>query len=294
MTRVNLTRSSIFAILLLFSCIYQNTALAERYTMHQIEQLETILEKATSNTMVIFDVDEVLVYPTNLVQLQAASPFWEATMFDIEKRLGKIQRDLLHSIMLLQSDWKLTDAALPSIIKNLQKRKIQVLALTSFRRGEMGNIQSIEDWRSLQLKKYGMDFSITTGLPKSYFEINRLKRSDGTKKPVYKDGIIYTDLHSKSDVLDSFLEQAKFKPNEIIFIDDRLSNVLDLENYCKSANINFIGIHDDRILKKYISFDENLGKYQFHYLEHHRVWLNDEEAKTHILSLNEPVESIEK
>lgn len=279
MTHVNLTRLSIFAILLLLSGFYQNTALAERYTMHQIEQLQTILEKATPDTLVIFDVDEVLVYPTNLIQLQVASPFWEATMADIEKRLGKSQRDLLHSIMLLQSHWKLTDAAFPDIIKNLQKRNIQVLALTSFRRGEMGNIQSIEDWRSLQLKKYDMDFSITAGLPKSYFEINILKNSDGTKKPVYREGIIYTDLHSKSTVLASFLEQTHLNPREIIFIDDRMSNIQDLEIFCKNINIGYIGIHDDRILKKYFSFDENLGRYQFHYLEHHHIWLSDNDAR---------------
>lgn len=290
MTRVNLTRSSIFVILLFFGCIYQNTASAERYTMHQIEQLETILEKATSNTMVIFDVDEVLVYPTNLVQLQAASPFWEATMSDIEKRLGKAQRDLLHSIMLLQSDWKLTDTALPGIIKNLQKRKIQVLALTSFRRGLLGNIQSVEDWRNLQLKNYDINFSITAGLPQNYFEINNLKESEGLKKPVYRDGIIYTDLHSKSDVLASFLKQLNLNPKEIIFIDDRLSNIQELETLCKNFNINYIGIHDDRILKKYSSFDENLGRYQFQHLEHKHTWLNDEEGRQKMAMSPENVE----
>jgi hypothetical protein len=57
--------------------------------MNEIEQLELILEQATPNSLVIFDVDEVLVYPTNIVQLQVASPFWEASMSDIEQRLGK-------------------------------------------------------------------------------------------------------------------------------------------------------------------------------------------------------------
>lgn len=282
MTYINLTRILFFAILLFLNVIYSNTASAERYTMSQIEQLPLILEKASEKTLVIFDVDEVLVYPTNLVQLQVASPFWEAKMADIEKRLGKTNRDLLHSIMLLQSRWELTDARLPSIIHDLQKRKVQVLALTSFRRGKMGNIESIEEWRNKQLKNYQIDFSISAGLSQNQFEINKLTKSDGTKKPVYRDGIIYTDLHLKSDVLSSFLKQGNVTPKEIIFIDDRLSNINDLEIFCKDFNIGYVGIHDDRILKKYSSFDENLGAYQFQHLEQHHKWLTDEEAKQKI------------
>lgn len=279
MNKVNLTRISIFAILLLVTILCQSTASAERYTMHQIEDLQPILDKATENTLVIFDVDEVLVYPENLVQLQAASPFWEAKMADIENRLGKPQRDLLHSIMLLQSNWKLTDATLPKIIKSLQNRRMRVLALTSFRTGKMGNISSVEDWRNFQLKIHNIDFSVSAGLLQNSFTINNLKKSDGTKKPVYKNGIIYTDLHSKSDVLASFLGQTNLKPQEIIFIDDRLSNIQDLETLCRNFSIHYVGIHDDRILKKYSSFDENLGGYQFQYLEKNHVWLSDNIAK---------------
>lgn len=73
----------------------------------------------------------------------------------------------------------------------------------------MGNIQSVEDWRNLQLKKHNIDFSLSTGLTKNNFEVNKLKNPHITKKPVYKDGIIYTDLHSKSDVLHAFLIETK-------------------------------------------------------------------------------------
>ncbi len=284
-------RYTFFIVLLCFNSVCNNCAYAERYTMEHIEQLNNILDKATSKTLVIFDVDEVIVYPTNLIQLQPASPFWEAKMADIEKRLGKDKRDLLHSIMLLQSRWELIDATLPQIINTLQSRNIQVLALTSFRTGKMGKIQSIEDWRRQQLKNHNIDFKITAGISKSYFEINGLENSDGTKKPVYKDGIIYTDLQSKSVVLNAFLAHNHLNPNEIIFIDDRISNVEDLESFCNKININFIGIHDNRLLTKHPHFDPNLGQFQFFYLENHHVWLNDREAKEKMLQT--PTNNIE-
>jgi hypothetical protein len=250
--------------------------------MNEIEQLELILEQATPNSLVIFDVDEVLVYPTNIVQLQVASPFWEASMSDIEQRLGKDTRDMLHSIMLLQTQWDVTDKKIPKLIAALQMKKIQVLALTSFRRGKMGKIHSIEEWRNAQLKKYDIDFSISAGIAENCFEINPARNIVKQLNPVYKDGIIYTDLHSKSEVLCAFLEQASLKPKEIIFIDDRLSNVQDIENFCNTSSIKFIGIHDRRIMKKHTSFDENLGKYQFYYLEHFHIWLSDLEAIKHM------------
>lgn len=254
--------------------------------MNDINQLEPILAKATPDTLVIFDVDEVLLYPTNIVQLQIASPFWEASMADIEKRLGKSKRDLLHSIMLLQSKWKLTDKEIPDLIKMLQIKNIRVLALTSFRRGKMGMIPSLEDWRKIQLKKHNIDFSATTGISKDSFEVQLANDAFTEKKPVYKNGIIYTDLHSKNEVLSAFFEQTYLKPKEIIFIDDRSSNVEAIGNFCKMLNISFIGIHDQRVLKRsYNRFNENLGRYQFRYLEDHHVWLHDAEAMKNMTAL---------
>jgi hypothetical protein len=200
-------------------------------------------------------------------------------MSDIENRLGKSKRDLLHSIMLLQSQWELTDKEIPDLIKKLQLKNIRVLALTSFRRGMLGQIPSIEDWRSTQLKKHNIDFNATTGITQDHFEIQSSNDTFSEKKPVYKNGIIYTDLHSKNEVLSAFFEQTDSKPKEIIFIDDRSGNVDAIEYFCKTLDISFIGIHDQRVLKRsHNRFNERLGKYQFRYLEYHHVWLQDTDA----------------
>jgi hypothetical protein len=84
-----LTGIIISTIAIFLNYFYTKGSSTQRYTMDKIEQLHSILETASSTSLVIFDVDEVLVYPANIVQLQIASPFWEASMADIEKRLGK-------------------------------------------------------------------------------------------------------------------------------------------------------------------------------------------------------------
>lgn len=271
----------IIATMLFFSSFfYTDMLFAKRVSISEIKELALALKNVTPDSLVIFDVDEVLVYPENVVQLQVAAPFWEATMADLEKRRGKATRDLLHSIMLLQSKWQLTDAEVPSLIQDLQRQKIRVLALTTFWTGKMGKLKSVEDWRSTHLKEHHIDFSITAGIPKRYFNITKFDKVNGKAYPVYKDGIIYTNHYAnKGEILSAFLKQTNLNPTNIIFIDDKLKNIIDIENFCNAANINYTGIHDNRILKQYNTFDATLGKYQFDHLENHYVWLNDLEAK---------------
>src|SRR5437870_2871147 len=88
------------AILFLSSFFYVEMLFATRVSINDMVELTSVFKQVTPDSFVIFDVDEVLVYPENIVQLQVAAPFWEASMSELEKRRGKETRDLLHSIML--------------------------------------------------------------------------------------------------------------------------------------------------------------------------------------------------
>lgn len=268
-------------IILLFSIIilYPYSVTATIFAMDTIEQLELLLTQADKDSLVIFDVDEVLVYPENVIQLQIASPFWDGRMLDLERRLGSKTRDLLHSIMLKQSYWKITDQRLPHIIANLQFNHIKTIALTAFRSGEMGELSSIEDWRSGELRKRHIDFNINSSWTNQHFNIHSLSEIAGKKMPVYKDGIIYTNHHPKGKVLFAFLAQVDFKPKKIFFVDDRMKNIIDLKNACLEKNISFLGVHDTRIINQHNSFDPQLGAYQFEQLESSHIWLSDQVAK---------------
>jgi hypothetical protein len=264
---------------LVFFLFFIINVFAKKLEINEMKQLQNILKTANVNSLVIFDVDEVLIYPENVVQLQIASPFWESSMIVLEQRLGKEKRDLLHSIMLLQSNWKLTDNIIPDIIYDLQLRKIKVLALTAFRGGKMGKINLVADWRNNNLKKHGIIFTSTKYFPKKYFKINKLKTKNKEEVPIYKDGIIYANNLPKGQVLKAFLSEINFMPKEIIFIDDRISNIKNVENFCKTKNIHFLGIHYTNVMKKHSIFNKRIGEYQFYYLEHNHIWLSDSEAE---------------
>ncbi len=257
-----------------------NGVLAEILEVNHVGQLSSILKNTSPDALIIFDVDEVLVYPENVVQLQVAADFWEDTMENIEKRMGKEKRNAMHATMLLQSTWALTDPEIPMLIQALQSKKNTVLALTAFWVGKMGEIESVEHWRSDQLRHYGIDFSINAIVKNMHFEINNnhLATRNPENLPVYHEGIIFTNRHQKGEVISAFLKQINFTPKEIVFIDDRMSHIKDLENYCSSKNIPYVGIHDNRIFNKHHHFNEKLGKFQFEYLEKYQVWLKDGEA----------------
>lgn len=277
---MKISRLIVLITLFVLSFVTVNGVAAEIFEIDNFEQLSTILRKSSKDDLIIFDVDEVLVYPENVVQLQVAANFWEDTMDKIENRLGKDKRNLLHAAMLAQSKWALTDNELPALIHELQANKIKILALTAFWVGKMGEIESVEAWRRDQLKNYGIDLSLNVLVEKPHFEIKNdfFAIKHPNTLPVYHEGILLTNRHPKGDVINAFLRQINFRPKGIIFVDDRISHIKDLENFCKLSNIPFIGIHDNRIFTKYNTFNEKIGKFQFDYLEKHRIWLSDADA----------------
>ncbi len=45
----------------------------------------------------------------------------------------------------------------------------------------------------------------------------------------------------KGETLDAYLQFAKIKPKKIIFIDDILTSLETVSEYCKKTNIQYIG-----------------------------------------------------
>lgn len=271
----------VFILIFVCACLLTPRTLnAEIIEINHFEQLSTTLKNAPPEALIVFDVDEVLVYPQNIVQLQVAADFWESTMDNIEQRLGRERRNDLHAIMLLQSKWFLTDPKMPTLIQTLQAKKHKIVALTAFWTGKMGNIESVESWRINQLKNNGINLSVNPMLKQTYLQISNetfLKRTD-RHLPVYQEGVIFTSRHPKGEVIKAFLKQLNYTPKEIIFIDDRIKNVKELADFCKAENIPYLGLHDKRLLLKFNTFNERLGKFQFERLEKDSVWLGDPEA----------------
>jgi len=83
--------------------------------------IEIALKDANKDTLVIFDVDEVLITSTNQIfQAPIDKKFLDKILLDLKTRLGEEKTDLLESIIHLHETVQLVDPKIISLINTLQ------------------------------------------------------------------------------------------------------------------------------------------------------------------------------
>ena len=62
-----------------------------------------------------------------------------------------------------------------------------------------------------------------------------------TFHPLYYKGILFTDYVCKGSMLGKFLETIRWKPSNVIFFDDKLTNLQAVQMAMHAKNIPFQG-----------------------------------------------------
>jgi hypothetical protein len=264
--------------LVLNLALFINFSLAEISTVTSLDPIAKAIKYAPPGTLVIFDVKEVLV--TNHDQIVSHS--YKSDLVLTKKRIletyGSKKAADLFSIILMQQQLDVVDPHIFDILSDIKKRDFKVIALTSGYTGKYGRIKSREDFRIHMLKEHGFDFSnsFPNIAPVIFKDIEAL---DPKSPPLYKSGVVFAARVSKGIVLEEFLEHAYFKPNNIIFVDNKRKNLLSVQEFCNSANIKFSGFEylavENRPKRP---IDQNRVAMQFKILETNGKWLGDEEA----------------
>ena len=123
-----------------------NIAIAEVVETSTLKQLKPILKQANQETLVIFDVDHVLIMPTDDYTL--SRPLYRKKLWEkLKKKLPEEKSEYLFSIVVSQAKWKLVDNNILQIINHLNYNKIPTIALTSLNTGKLGIINNREDLR---------------------------------------------------------------------------------------------------------------------------------------------------
>jgi hypothetical protein len=242
-----------------------NKSNAEVIETSTLKQLKSILNQANQATLVIFDVDHVLIMPTDDYTL--SRPLYRKKLWEkLKKKLPEEKIEYLFSIVVSKAKWKLVDNNILQIIDYLNYNKIPTIALTSLNTGKLGIIDNREDLRIKELSSVGIHF--TSPFKKNKVVIHELKGRYGT--PMLKEGVILTAEQDKGKVLKYILDNQKYYPKSIIFIDDKLANIRSVENLCKLQKIKFYGIH----YRKVTNMPKILGNY---YKEKDRIRLLEKE-----------------
>lgn len=244
--------------------------------VHTFEELQ----HADENCLVMFDVDETLIVPSDPLLWSSAREIFKKIK---EKTLDNPdivspathQKGFFSGQIMSRLDYQLVDAKVLEIITDLQKRQIKTIAFTKMMTGPLGIIPSMQDWRIKQLLERGFNFS--QAFPDIKLHIIPELPSSG-KSALYTHGILFANDQHKGPVLVAFLEQIGWTPKKVIFVDDRLDYLETVEASLKDTGIEFLGYHYTAT-HKHPPIDEELATLQLMHLAVHGLWLNHHEAK---------------
>jgi hypothetical protein len=263
--------SFIFVILASF----HSTCFAEIIKTNDTKIIEQTLQSVDTDTLVIFDVDDVLMHADDQILKSKNADACKVLVKKLKQQVGKDKIQEVTSIILLTRKNSPVDLSMVNIIEDLQKRDIKVLALTNCATGKFGLIPNTENWRIAELSKHGYYFDKSW---KNLKDINlkSLMKVTNDANPIYKAGIVFVDqTGAKGPVLDAFLTYATIKPKKIIFIDDKSKNLVSVEEFAKQHNIEFIGIEYTKALEEKEVLNTDIAQLQFEVLKKEKKWLSD-------------------
>ncbi|WP_010304347.1 DUF2608 domain-containing protein [Candidatus Odyssella thessalonicensis] len=279
-------KTGLIIVLLIFS-ISQHLSYAGIRQAKNFKEIKSILNYAGQDTLVIFDVDDVLLMPSDQILQRPFKKQLEEIEASMEARVGKTEARKLYSIILSQRQVQPVDLQIVVTIKNLQQKGIKVLALTNAPVGSFGHIRSMENWRQEELRSIGYDFEaswpnlsfkafssadLRGGLKEKHIK-SRLFATDNS--PTFIKGILCTCHMSKRAALQAFLTYAKLKPKKIIYLDDKLKYIKQLQEFALKEGIEFIGIEYTAAYQKQQELNYKRAKKQFLILERDGRWISD-------------------
>ena len=239
-----------------------------------ITALNRIFKKIPVDTLVIFDVDHVLIMPTDSYT-RNRHPYRKILWDNIvsnnsEKKIIKLQ-----SIVTSKAKWCLVEPKVIDTLSILQKNSIPTIALTAYGTGKFGVIEKLEDLRISTLQDLGINF-INLSPFTDVILLESLKNKHGI--PMLKNGIIFTTELDKAIVLEQILSNKNYLPKKIIFIDDQLSNIETIAKLCLRLGIQFSGFHYVAVANRpQPSINQEKENLRFSILEKEHRWLSIEE-----------------
>jgi hypothetical protein len=260
--------------IILSSLMIVNVTLADIVKISDFIPLKKAINKANQDTLVIFDVDHVLIMPTDEYTLNR-HPYRKELWNAIENRISKEEWKKLYGITASKAKWRLVDPEIINIFDELKLRKIPTMALSSIYTGKFGVIDSIEDWRIKHLHDLGFDFATLTPIKIDLYA-KELEENDGV--PILKSGVMLTAQVDKAKMLEHVLHNTNYRPKTIIFVDDMLNNIESLKNLSDKMQIEFYGFHYTAVSEMPLPIiNKETEKLRFQILEQEHEWLTHNE-----------------
>lgn len=272
--KFNLKIVSISCLLIFPACqisnpLQQKNLLENTSKVITINSIKNVLKFANKDSLIVFDIDHTLL--REYLQNKKNKNFYFNTSlysliknyiinYNINKIINdknlinnkKIQKQIKSLILpftnfkMIQI-WKkvepkikydLTEKEIPNIVNTLHKKNIKTIAFTA-REYELEN-STLQELKSVNINLN----KIPLYKGKILVKPNNLKYGYGYKKGVISliRGKYFTEKTQKGRILLEFFKKINYKPNNIIFIDNRLDNTIDVFNALSSQHIKILGL----------------------------------------------------
>jgi histidinol phosphatase-like enzyme len=235
---------------------------AEIRTESFLEPIQQEIANSPKETLVLLDVGGTLLeYPDAI--LHPSHEKWKYDWFQTHcPTLSSKEKIAFDRIVLgTLGQWKLLDAQWPEVILQAQNHGVKVVAFT-----KVAMDQSVRGLRSQILQSLGIPFKD---------DLPELSKGNFYE---YAHGVIETEYKSKGPVLKEVLSSLKTRPEKIIFVDDRMSQIKSVhEAYCE-LEIQCTAFHYVPIISA-PQLNEKIADHQLSTLVHEHRWVHDNEAR---------------
>lgn len=249
---------------IIFICLFINSLLTGKIV--ETQHFKDVLDYVSPSTLLVIDVDDTLLVPTQTL----GSDVW--FVYRLEQLKAQSQ-DQNYALDRALAEWeavrhltgmKIVEEGTDRLIASLQTKNIALLGLTT--QGLALATRTVE-----QLQAVGIDLS-KGGFPQAdvYFQ------NDG-HGVLFRHGVLFTSGTKKGRALQYLLDKMDCHPSRVVFINDKLSHLKDVEDSIGAMGIEFIGLrysHEDGRVAK---FNKDIAEIQWNCSSFNHI-LSDEEA----------------
>lgn len=257
-----------YKILIIMTLLFSTTLQAEIIEAANPDAIQWAVEQAQPDSLVLFDIGEVLLTCEDVVLHNEYLSWVNEWSKNEAPHLTADDWKKLQVFIDKDAKKKVVNPRLKEIIKKGQS-KIKMIALSRYWVGPVGDT-SFEKQRLAALQSIGIDF----GDPFSQMA------GWGQESPAssYANGIILTEASLKGPVLKAFLDELKWRPTTIVFVDDKIKQCRSVLETAKELGIPAICIHYTESDNQLPPLNPEVADLQLHTLVDEQRWISDEEA----------------
>lgn len=242
----------------------------------EIQKLEEALTYIDSSTLVVLDIDDTLMVPA---QMLGGDCWFRQEMKRLQKSGDSFEKALARTLpnyMKLQHVLEVNpvEPVTAAVVQKFQQRAQNVIGLTT-RSTELA-YRTFE-----QLKGLGID------LAKASIKDSTIGLSTHFAYS-YIEGVLFTQVKHKGQMLKELCQALDYHPQKIIFINDKLKYVAQLEETFPEMGITYLGLRYAACDADIQNYDSKVTQLQ---LECFQNMLSDEQALTLLDHLEKEVDN---